>query len=85
MRCPKCNSFNLTTKDSRERKTLRGWYRKKLCNDCGYIFRTIERCSYDTYTEIPTQRIAAKTERNLHNINRIKEMAEKMEIKLAED
>lgn len=85
MNCPKCGKDALTVRDSRERKTKTGKYRKRFCTNCGYKFRTIERYSYKTIQEIPASKIWSKTERNLQNIVRIKELAQKMNIKLAEE
>lgn len=84
MKCPNCGLRNLSVSDSRYRKRSNGWSRKRLCNTCGYEFRTTERYSL-TVEEMPDVRIYARTERNLENINRIKAMAKEMNIKLAED
>ena len=85
MNCPKCKSADLRVNDSRERKRVNGWVRYRQCNSCGYAFRTIERYSFDTLQEIDQSRLTARKEQKRENVRRIRELAKKMSIKLAED
>jgi len=73
MQCPRCRSVNQRTKDSRER--FRGWIRVRKCYDCGLKFKTVELYAEDT---------PRPTKHDI-DINRIKEMAANMGIKLAEE
>ena len=83
MRCPICGSENQKVKDSRERQKGRLRYRRCLC--CGENFITIERYSSRTVKAMQKERILSKDERKAYNINRIKALARKMNIKLAEE
>lgn len=85
MNCPKCGYDSLEVKDSRERKKITGHVRRRKCNNCGYSFRTVERYSFDTLQEIDQSRLTARQEQKRQNVLRIKELAAKMQIKLAED
>ena len=73
MQCPRCKSFNQRTSDSRER--FRGWVRVRKCSECGLKFKTVEMLAEDT---------PRPTKHDI-DVNRIKEMAVNMGIKLAED
>lgn len=73
MQCPRCKSLNQRATDSRER--FRGWIRVRQCSDCGLRFKTVEMIAGD----------GPKPSRHDLAVNRIKEMAENMGIKLAED
>lgn len=73
MQCPRCRSINQRTTDSRER--FRGWVRSRMCHDCGFRFKTVEVMAED---------IQKPTKHDI-SVNRIKEMARKMGIKLEED
>lgn len=80
MKCPKCGSNNVSVNDSRNSPRRNGWKRKRLCNKCGQVFKTVERYSL-TIEEISDVRINLKEQ----NITRIKEQAARLHIKLAED
>lgn len=85
MRCPNCGSDNHTVTDSRYRQ--RGWVRNRVCLSCRYRFKTIERYSYDTMEEVLEMeenkpRLTAKEEQKKENVRRIKELAQKLNIKL---
>lgn len=85
MNCPKCEGINIGVKDSRKRKRINGRVRFRRCNSCGSVFKTIERYSYDTLQKIDEERLTSRQEQKLENVRRIKELAKKMEIRLAED
>lgn len=84
MKCPKCGSDNVSVNDSRNSPRRNGWKRKRLCNKCGQVFKTVERYSL-TIEEISDVRINLKEQRRRENIARIKEQAARLHIKLAED
>lgn len=73
MKCPRCKSFSQGTTDSRER--FRGWVRVRRCYDCGFKFKTVEQ--YAEETPKPTKHDI--------DVNRVKEMAANMGIKLMEE
>ena len=85
MNCPKCGGTNIGVKVSRKRKRINGWVRFRRCNSCGHVFKTIERYSYDTLQKIDKERLTSRQEQKLENVRRIKELAKKMEIRLAEE
>lgn len=42
MRCPKCNFYDTTVKDSRPAHDKRAIRRRRLCNSCGHRFTSYE-------------------------------------------
>ena len=84
MKCPKCGTGNIYVGDSRYSQTRKGWKRKRQCATCGYSFVTVERYSL-TVEELSSARLSRKEEIRKENIVRIKEMALRLHIKLAEN
>ena len=70
MKCPRCKSINQGTTDSRER--FRGWVRVRRCYDCGFKFKTVELLAQDC---------PAPSKKDI-GVERIKELARRMAIKL---
>lgn len=83
MRCPICGSENQKVKDSRHRQKGKIRYRK--CFNCGSQFTTIETYFNRTVKAVQSERFLTKDERRAYNINQIKALARKMNIKLAEE
>lgn len=56
MRCPKCGSYNIGCKDSRESRSYPGRrHRRQKCRDCGATWATIE-IPLEEYQELTTKR-----------------------------
>lgn len=56
MRCPKCGSYNIGCKDSRESRSYPGRrHRRKKCKDCGTTWATIE-ITREEYEELTAKR-----------------------------
>ena len=76
MKCPKCGTLaRQETIDSRER--FRGWIRVRQCTKCHFRYKTNEQLLEEENTR-------PKTKREL-NVERVRRMAEQMQIKLMED
>lgn len=43
MWCPNCHKDDNKVVDCRSRKTLKDFYRRRKCLNCGYVFTTRER------------------------------------------
>ncbi len=84
MRCPSCGKVTQTeTCDSRDRRRTPGRSRMRRCSACGHKYKTVERVdprSFNTFKEY----IDSDPDRKRMNIERIKSMAKRMNIKLAD-